>query len=82
MTGDEVAGLYRKAEDQLQQLIRELRLEIERHRIVEGLYEDALERYASGLDYGPEVTQGALRQGRRSLERAGEGGRGVVSGIL
>ena len=82
MTGDEVAGLYRKAEDQLQQLIRELRLEIERHRIVEGIYEDALERYASGLDYGPEVAQGALRQGRRSLERAGEGGRGVVPGIL
>ena len=82
MTGDEVAGLYRKAEDQLQQMIRELRLEIERHRIVEGIYEDALERYASGLDYGPEVAQGALRQGRRSLERAGEGGRGVVPGIL
>ena len=82
MTGDEVAGLYRRAEDQLQQLIRELRLEIERHRIVEGIYEDALERYASGLDYGPEVAQGALRQGRRSLERAGEGGRGVVPGIL
>ena len=38
--------------------------------------------YASGLDYGPEVAQGALRQGRRSLERAGEGGRGVVPGIL
>ena len=82
MTGDEVAGLYRRAEDQLQQMIRELRLEIERHRIVEGIYEDALERYASGLDYGPEVAQGALRQGRRSLERAGEGGRGVVPGIL
>jgi len=82
VTGDEVAGLYRRAEDQLQQLIRELRLEIERHRIVEGIYEDALERYASGLDYGPEVAQGALRQGRRSLERAGEGGRGVVPGIL
>ena len=77
-----MAGLYRKAEDQLQQMIRELRLEIERHRIVEGIYEDALERYASGLDYGPEVAQGALRQGRRSLERAGEGGRGVVPGIL
>ena len=82
MTGDEVAGLYRKAEDQLQQLIRELRLEIERHRIVEGIYEDALERYASGLDYGPEVAQGALRCGRRNLERSGEGGRGVVPGVL
>jgi len=82
VTGDEVAGLYRKAEDQLQQMIRELRLEIEKHRIIEGVYEDALERYASGLDYGPEMAQAALRQGRRSLERAGEGGRGVVSGIL
>lgn len=82
MTSDEVAGLYRRAEDQLQQLIRELRLEIEKCRIIENVYEEALERYASGLDYGPELARGALKCGRRNHERQGEGGRGVMPGIL
>ena len=84
MSRDEMVDLYRPLNDQLQRELRALGEEIEKHRKVEEVYRETLERYASGLDYGPGLAQGALRWGRITLGEAGEGegGRGVVPGIL